>query len=604
MNVNPIYASVGSFFRNQPMFRIPKYQRGYAWDKDEIDDFMGDLEKIYRARKKGQPQEHFMGGMVSVRHQITGSANSWFEVVDGQQRLATFVLLITAIIHRYNEITKTAQKQNDTNNLRITEKRIQALTERFFEFEQEINRETTTETVLKLSSTDQQFFSDLIHGHSPAPQRDSHKRILAAFDKISKRIALLTKDPDTNVFLDNLQTLERNIDEDFFILHMVTGEKREAYTLFQVLNDRGKSLTEGDLLRAKTLEMLEGHNTQQNSVEKSWDDILADPTRDTEEYLRWIYASHQGKRPGTTTLFDDFLKVFYPQSSGTTFSVQDADNILLKTQDLYKEISLCRKLTNGEWIFPVAPPVSVWDRSRLSLLINELDNTNSIPLLLAAAKLDHKKFAEIVNVMERFMFRYTIIGKQHHGPILDIVQNEAISIRSNPSGYSLQNLKTNLQNLINSKANDDLFANALSLLRYQENGGSNRPLRYFLITLEDYSRWYHEGAVGEPVCRDTSRVFSTTESTIEHIYPRRASGTVYDVGMEDLKNTIGNLTILGPGDNRTADDDPFPVKRAIFQQSASALTREVGQLTQWDRTAILTRAQTLKEMAVKIFKII
>ena len=586
------------------MFRIPKYQRGYAWEKDEIEDFLHDLDKSFHARKSGKPRNHFMGGIVSVQHKLVGGvAKHWYELVDGQQRLATFVLMATALLRNYERIIGQAKTNGDPVNQAIAEKRHAKLVARFIEFEQEINRVISTQKVMALSKADDLFFSSLIRNQTPAKERDSHTRLKYASDQILKKVTLLAEDFDLNFYLDGLEVLEQNIDDDFSILHIVTYDQKEAYTLFQVLNDRGKSLTEGDLLRAKTLEMLEGHHQQQNAVEALWDDILADPPRETEEFLRWIFASHEGMRPGSTTLFDDFLRVFYPQTAQATISTDEADKIYIRTQELQKEISDCRKLIKGEWIFPFGQPVTAWDRSRLSLIVNELKNKNSMPLLLAAAQLDHKKFTEIVHIMERFMFRYVIICNQHHSQILDIVQNEALTIRRNPSGYTLQNLKTKLQELLDTKADDTFFKTSLSALRYRENNGSNKALKYFLITIEDHLRWYRDGAVSEPECKDKSRVFTFADTTIEHIYPRNAHGAFYDGGMEDLKNTIGNLTIMGPSDNSTVGNDAFLVKRPIFKQSSPTMNHEIANSTQWNRQEVLRREQELKDIAAKVFKI-
>ncbi|MEO1401257.1 MAG: DUF262 domain-containing protein, partial [Cyanobacteria bacterium J06635_1] len=44
MQLNPVYAAVGTIFKNDPMFFIPKYQRAYAWDSDAVNDFIKDLK--------------------------------------------------------------------------------------------------------------------------------------------------------------------------------------------------------------------------------------------------------------------------------------------------------------------------------------------------------------------------------------------------------------------------------------------------------------------------------------------------------------------------------------------------------------------------------
>src|SRR5690606_30069273 len=134
-----------------------------------------------------------------------------------------------------------------------------------------------------------------------------------------------------------------------------------------VLNDRGKNLSDGDLLRARVLEMLERHQQTQRSVEDLWDKILCDSPSITEDYLRIIYTSYKGVRPGANSLFDDFLNLFYPQHSNGTINAAEASQIQAKTQELYAQILLCRKLSKGIWPFEDNNPrLTQWDKNRLS----------------------------------------------------------------------------------------------------------------------------------------------------------------------------------------------------------------------------------------------
>ncbi len=607
MRIDPEYGAVGAFFADKPVYSIGIYQRGYAWEKEEIDDFLKDLESVFKARKISSPKNHFLGSIVTVQYQLTGVIGKFrHELVDGQQRATTVVLLASAICEHYKNIIVICTNNGDTNNKEIAESRLNTLSNRFIEFKQEVNRRFSDQPVLTLSRADNDFFVALIRGHNPnATERDSHKRLKSAYKNIKDRIKSLAEDRDITIYLDNLEILVQNIDGDFSLLRIITHNQSEAYSLFQVLNDRGKSLTEGDLLRAKTLEMLEGYQTQQTAVEQFWDDILKDKTNQTENYLRWIFASYKSRRPGTNTLFDDFLAAFYPDSQLNSLSSTQADNVFLTTQTIKSEIALARKLEIGEWIYPINQPITAWDRNRLSLLMRELQNNNCMPLLLAAAKLDHRKFADIVSLVERMMFRYTIICGQHHSALTDIYESEAVEIRRNTGGYTLSRLKTKLQNLLNTKADDRLFRASLDSLIYKKNGGSNKPLKYFLITLEDYWRWYNEdGAVGEPVCKDKSHIFHFADTTIEHIYPFSASGTTLDASADELKNTIGNLTILGADDNVTNANDNFIAKRPILQASSAHMNHEIANETSWDRIKMLERTERLKDRAVKIFKMV
>ncbi|WP_439879645.1 HNH endonuclease family protein [Pontibacter sp. MBLB2868] len=275
--------------------------------------------------------------------------------------------------------------------------------------------------------------------------------------------------------------------------------------------------------------------------------------------------------------------------------------ILARTQELHTEICHCRTLANGEWPFPQRRPITPWDVNRLSLLLRELRITVTTPLLLAACKLTPGQFSDTVQLLERFMFRFKVIGNQHVTPFVNNIYAQSVAIRANPGAYSLHSLETALQGLQNSKIPDAQFRSLLDSLNYKEGGG-NQPLKYFLLTLEHYYRWYRQGAAGKPVCQDKSRMYDFATTTLEHVYPRNAQGTNVDPDLEPLKNTLGNLTIMGPDDNVAGANDSFTQKKPIFEQSSVAMNQDIAQQPQWDAATVTGRAEALKDMALAIFR--
>src|ERR1043165_139843 len=96
MTFNIPSPSIGEVFRNHYPFFVPKYQRGYAWEDEEVSDFINDVKAlIARAKPRGT---HFMGGMVNVYIPAPNSVSRRHEVVDGQQRMATVSLAMSNIM--------------------------------------------------------------------------------------------------------------------------------------------------------------------------------------------------------------------------------------------------------------------------------------------------------------------------------------------------------------------------------------------------------------------------------------------------------------------------------------------------------------------------
>ncbi|MEH1901007.1 MAG: DUF262 domain-containing HNH endonuclease family protein [Nostoc sp.] len=587
------------------MFFIPKYQRAYAWSSESVEDFIKDLKNCFSRRKSNSPVNHFFGGVLCVRYPVVGTVNQHeYEIIDGQQRIATFTILVSCLIMIYEDLKKQAEKSNSSDNKIILEGRIKVISERFIEFSQEVQRKINSVEVLRLSMVDHPFYKELIRGRKPSVSRDSHNNISSAYIALSKAVRDIITSSTLEGKMDNVEIIQNIIDIDFTILYMVTDSKEDAFRLFQVINDRGTNLTVGDLLKAKTLEIVEGFNQYQDNVEVLWNNILADAPSDTEKYLNWIYESYQGNRARQDSLFDLFLDKFFPQHKNhktENFKEDEVIQLHTKLNNIHEDIKSCRLLVEGQWLYEVKQPIMSWDRTRLNLLLKELDHELSVPLFLAASKLDHKRFAEIVQILEKVFFRYKIICNQHVTPLKSIYYQELLAIRENPDSYNASSLRQKLQRLIDDKAPERVFKTNLETLEYRDSGGSNKPLKYFLMTVEYYYQWYKNGAVGNPQCVDKSRVYDFAGTSIEHIYPQNAEKSFLDSNLEPLKNTLGNLTILDPAQNTYGGNDTFLEKKTLYQASSMLLNRDIAAQTNWTQQEIDNHKKLLVKVALKVF---
>ncbi len=603
MKLEPAYTSVGKIFEYRPMFFIPKYQRAYAWEAESVEDFIKDLNNCFDRRKSHTPVNHFFGGVLCVRYPVEGAVNqNEYEIIDGQQRISTFTLLMSCLIKIYKELLEEAKNLGDADNEFILEGRIKVLSERFIEFKQEVQRKVNSIEVMKLSKVDHPFYKELIREMNPSPSRDSHHKINKAYQMLMKAVRDIISPSKLEEKMDDIEIIQNIIDNDFTILYMVTDSKEDAFRLFQVINDRGTNLTVGDLLKAKTLEILEGFKDSQDGCEIFWDEILADSPTNTANYLNWIYESYKGKRAKQDELFDVLLDGFLPEHKKhktEKFTDCESKEVYKTIKNIREDIYKCRKLLEGQWLHQVKQPITNWDITRLNILLKELDHTLSVPLFLAASQLDHKKFSEIVQMVEKVFFRYKIICNQHASSLKKIYQEESLAIRENPSLYNVSAFRQKLQKLVNNKASDLVFKNALQTLEYKVSGGSNKPLKYFLMTIEYYYQWYQSGAKGTPSCIDKSRIYDFAGTSIEHIYPQKADRK--NENLEPLINTLGNLTILDPAQNSIASNDPFEAKKELFQKSSVELTRNIGQNQTWTEEEIKNNQNMLIDIALKVF---
>ncbi|WP_166016326.1 MULTISPECIES: HNH endonuclease family protein [Chelativorans] len=298
-------------------------------------------------------------------------------------------------------------------------------------------------------------------------------------------------------------------------------------------------------------------------------------------------------------MLDEFLAGCFPELASLPLSAGDVAGVVAKVKKLHEEIHLLVKLQGGEWPFSSSTKVTAWDRSRLGLLINELKHTNCMPLLLAATQLAEKDFADVVQMLERFMFRYKVISDAHIGAATSVYHEQAVAIRKAPAAYKIANLRKKLQALLDKSANDAVFKSRLQGMMY-ERELTNKPLKYLLITLESYLRWYRDGAKGAPRCLDKMVVFDPSATTVEHVYPEKASAA--DASLDPLLDTLGNLTLLGSTDNDAAGNKPFAKKKAIFEKSLVGLNQEIAKNAAWTAAVVEARQTDLEQVALKVFR--
>ena len=94
---------------NKKIYRIPEYQREYSWDKEEMESFWEDINLF-------DDKELFFGTIVLVGSNFNDSIGP-FDIIDGQQRLTTFLILINRIVNKFRELKQ--DELADALNIRL-----------------------------------------------------------------------------------------------------------------------------------------------------------------------------------------------------------------------------------------------------------------------------------------------------------------------------------------------------------------------------------------------------------------------------------------------------------------------------------------------------
>lgn len=602
MHINPSHVSVAMFLGGALTFEVPRYQRHYAWKEKEIATFIRDLELSRAARENRRPRDHFLGGVVTARAPIQGSTRQNLQVIDGQQRLATFMILILQLATAMSKLA-TGLENEDAEVAKFLAARAKILRERYEAFQDAINMHVIHVPRLTLSVPDNDFFLALLRAEQPEATRRSHQLLRSAFDAIGDYFDGVVQGkatpPEKAQALDLVHEV---LEQDWTLIHMGAESRTSAYMLYQVLNDRGVGLTEGELMRASTLEALEPHLPvqQMRLAEEAWDAMLAESAIEVRRALQWIFASHFGRSAGPATLLTEFQEAMFPMLRDDGINADDAASLAKSVADLRDEFAKLERIADGEMPFEGANNVCTWERDRLRLLILHLKQGDCIPLLLAASLLSAGEFSEIVQILERFCFRYVLLAEGPRSESISIFDKHSLEIRRNPAAYNVASLTADLRSLVDLHASDEVFEARLRTFGYPR-AESRKPLKYFLMTIEHFIRWYDEGAQGKPRCRDLLRIFDFENGTIEHVYAENSAQS--DPALEPLLDTLGNLTFLSPAENDAAGAKPFEQKKLHLGKSTTELNRKIAAEADWTAAVVRRRHDRLIEIALKVFRI-
>ena len=594
--MQPENLNFGDLIHSRRPFVIPPYQRAYGWDKKHIDNFIEDINTLVSKRTQGDSDQHFFGGIVSV-DDFSPYIGNQFLVIDGQQRLATFSMVLALIVKELKDISRTREKQIKESALAHANSIITDYLE--YQFVNSEGKQQHQSRVI-LSKVDRPFFDSLLQNlRPPTPSRDSHKLLKRAWNNLRRNLIIpcSNKEMLPSERIQKLLHLEKVITDGCYMIHIVSTNRSEAYRLFMTLNDRGKSLSEGDLLKSRTLELLEEYSDIQERAEVHWNTILTENAKMVDAFLRAYLPSQTGKRAGRLTLYADFCEAFFSFNSDVT-PIQ-SQKINHQIDEMVHESITYNKIVKGNW--PYENAISpLWYKHRLIRLSKILEHTRCYPLLLAAKHcLSEGQFTEIIQMLELFVFRYVIICKAHPGRLGDMYYKHCKDIREQNQNYLIEDLRNDLKELISEDAPDLLFRHSLiERLTYSET--TSLRIRHFLSTLEDYRSWYDDGAKGKPRPSQAS-VFDIFSLQVEHIYPQKSK--VINDELDSLKHDLGNLSFWSADDNKVANNADFSQKKTMYAKSSVSLNRDLANLDTWDRKALEKRREQLVEMAVKIFTI-
>lgn len=261
---------------------IPSYQRPYAWTTDQASELFDDLYSFFEQELE---ESYFLGSIVLIKDETKPHS----EVIDGQQRLTTLTILLSAIAYKF------------TNGLR----------DGFLKYIREPGNpfeDLSAKPRLALRELDRAFFAEYI-------QELKFDDLFKLDDKQLNNESQKNIKDNANLLLTRIQKYFVNDQNRLlkfgtflvgrcFLVAVSTPSQQSAFRVFSVLNSRGLDLLHTDIIKSDVIGRI--NETKRDEFTEKWVDLEVRIGRNDFELLfnhvRMIYAKAKAKR----TLLEEF----------------------------------------------------------------------------------------------------------------------------------------------------------------------------------------------------------------------------------------------------------------------------------------------------------
>ena len=560
MNIQPQHITLAELIQGR-LFRIPQYQRAYSWQQKQRQDLFGDIQRVFA---QGADRSHFMATLVGLRREsqtIVTTEHRVIEIVDGQQRITTLILLLKAIAK--------AVDPSDATEATIRQELDASL----------VKDDKATLLLLQTNHDGSDYFANYLRKGTRPPQIEAKtladRNLLSAMKDCERFVA----DWQNNNSLKDLVILLKN--RLTFILHEIDDEA-QVYTVFEVLNSRGLDVSWFDRLKSMLMAIVFESGTGNNretiaEVHELWAQIYRRVGLRlglSTESLRFAATLRNPERPSRSLGAEAAAGLLHERSKGGPSAV----------------------IETTQWLKSVTDAV---DNLTASPRLNAVTTIVQARLVATAVHLrtdfTETERTKILRRWENVTFRiYGMFGKDARWAVGDYVRLAWRIVNQQLSADDvLQRLSNIGRDFPVDKAVDSLRKTDCYTYWGEE-------LRYFLHRYEEHlAQKAGQGFKNE----QWDRIWeSSLSNSIEHIRPQNWWKKRSSEPDLTKMHRLGNLTMLPPGLNSKLQDKSPKQKAKAYTNTGLLSAQEVADLISdsgWTFETMRKRENDLLEWALE-----
>ena len=511
-------------------FLIPDYQRPYAWEEGQCQTLWDDIFSFAfpdnNSDKFDSNEEYFLGSIVTFEND-----NNKKEVIDGQQRLTTLMLLLRAFYAKFGNM--------QDENSKSTRERIAQCLWKTNEFGQPILNILKIDSEVATDNDKDEFLEILKTGIVNKDQKSNYAKNYRFFqEKIDN---FLSEYPSYFAYLP------ARILGNCILLPIEAESQDTALRIFSTLNDRGLPLSDADIFKAQFYKHYSTKNQKDKFIEQ-WKELeeitgrIFKPLNGTpmdELFTRYMYfiRAKQGIKSSTT----EALRKFYEKGKYSILKQDDTLSNLKILVDFWHDVynqnqeRFSTKILRKLFILNSAPN-GMWTYF-LSVYFLQNKNENN--------QLEENKLDEFLNKTIAFVWAFAFT-------------NPGVNALRTPIYAEMVNIVTDKTvNFDEHKFDEHTLRTAMNNFEFK-NG---RPITRSMLT------WW--------AFKDDQQEipFLNTNFDIEHIFARKRQENDKSLSNTKLLEALGNKSLLEDKINIRASDYRFSDKIKYYK----GFTTDKGQ---------------------------
>lgn len=560
---------------NKFLFEIPDYQRAYSWTKENLKQLVDDIwESVELNKSRGskefdQYEPYFLGSIVLCSKEYKDDGCGIYDVIDGQQRLTSIIMLIATIRdlvdnEEYKKVLSGLIYQKPNILMGIKESiRVKARGKEEEFFKKYILTDGGTDLVKDLDITE---------------LSEAKQNMVNAIEVFR-----------ASFFNEEGELLEEKLNEFIVyllqkvVLVVITTESfTSAFRLFNVINARGLPLTDSDLLKSENLRVINPEIRKEYT--DIWENHEQDLGKEKLDQIIGFMRTMKLKSKAEESVYEEFSKKIFraePEYLGVNFV-----NHLTAIKALYDKYIVDGTLEG----------VSEGDKIYYKNLINIMreflpyDEWMAAVIRFAEKFNDDKLVLDFVKVLEKRLVIDWVNGNSFADrlnrvyEILEVIEEKD----------SLEEIKEAPVFLYDLERTTAYFENALNDIDFYSKGRMMIP-KYIFVRLDMEKR-------------PNETLDYSDKIMIEHVLPRNAKEAYWKENFtaeqrRNWANRFGNLVIISGAKNTRANNKPFAekVEQYLSKKSDFAVTKEVLELEDWNMDSLKDRHEDLVERSLELW---